>query len=265
MRGFPAIRPVALVLVGVLALTACGDGDGGATGDGDADHRLVSAGQLTVCSDAPYPPFEFEEDGEFTGFDIELLREVAGRMDLEIEVNVVPFDGIWLAPAAGTCDIVASAVTITPERQGAAAFSEPYFDAEQSLMVRSDDEDTFAALDDLAGATIGVQTGTTGEGYAEENAPTDAELRSYDEPAALFLALESGEIDAILQDFPVNAYRITQGGDFVLTERFDTGEAYGFAVAQDNEALIDEVDGHLEDMRDDGTYDDIFTEWFGES
>jgi polar amino acid transport system substrate-binding protein len=269
MRRMTRLRLTAMAAVVPLALAACGDDDGGGTGDGagggDPDIQLVSEGELTVCTDAPYEPFEFEEDGEWTGFDMEILREVGQRMDLELAVTVQPFDGIWLAPAAGTCDIVASAMTITPERQEAAAFSDPYFDADQSLMVRAEDEGEVATLDDLEGQTIGVQTGTTGADYAEENAPDDAEIRSYDEPASLFLALTSGEIDAILQDFPVNAYRATQGDEFAVTERFDTGESYGFAAAENNRALIEAVDSHLEDMREDGTYDEIFEEWFGEA
>ena len=176
-----AFRFLALLLSAVLVLGACGDDDtattdesDGATADADGDDplagvSLVSDGSLTVCTDAPYEPFEFEgDDGEFTGFDMELLREIGSRLDLELAVTVQPFDGIWLGPAAGNCDIVASAMTITPERAAAVTFSDPYFDADQSLLVRADDEDTYGTLADLAGKRIAVQTGTTGETYANE-------------------------------------------------------------------------------------------------
>jgi ABC-type amino acid transport substrate-binding protein len=263
MRRPPALRVLAAVAVALLAACGGDDGDDAPAAGDDQDFELVSPGELTVCTDAPYPPFEFEEDGEWTGFDMELLREIASRMDLDLAVTVQPFDGIWLAPAAGTCDIVASAMTITEERQQAAAFSDPYFEADQSLMVRAEDEDELATLDDLEGRTIGVQTGTTGETYAEENTPDGATIRTYDEPAALFLGLTAGEIDAVLQDFPVNAHRATQDDAFAVTQRFETGESYGFAAAQDNEELIEAVNDRLEEARDDGTYDEIFEEWFG--
>ena len=266
-----------LLVAMVLLVGACSD-DGGSSdeagspgGDaagGDAagaeapEFELISEGTLSVCTDAPYPPFEFEEDGEFTGYDMDILRAVAENLGLELEVSVVPFDGIWLKPAAGDCDLVGSAMTITPERAEQALFSDPYFDADQSLMIRVADEAEYATLEDLDGATIGVQTGTTGEDYAEENAPDGAEIQSLDEPAALFLALESEEIDAILQDFPVNLDRANQNPDLVVTESFATGEQYGFAVSQDNEGLAEAVNQQLEALREDGTFDAIFEEYF---
>lgn len=232
-----------------LVAVACGGGDGDT---------------LTVCSDMPYEPMEFEEDGRATGFDIELMREIAERLDRELEVSDQPFDGIWLAPRAGTCDIVASSMTITPEREEEALFSDPYFDADQSLLVRAEDEETYATLEDLAGQTIGVQTDTTGETYANENLPEGATVEAFTDVDGMFLALESGEIAAILQDLPVNAYRAEQNDELALTETFETGEQYGFAAEQGNDDLIDDVNEQLAEIRDDGTYDEIYTEWFGE-
>jgi len=226
---------------------------------------LVSDGALTVCTDSPYEPFEFQDaSGEFTGFDMDLLREIGTGLELTLDVKVVPFDGIWLLPAAGECDIVASAMTITDERKASALFSDPYFDADQSLLVRAADEATYATLASLAGKRIAVQTGTTGEAYAAENTPAGATLVSFDEPAAMFLALESNEVDAILQDLPVNGYRQTQDDSMVVTETFATGEQYGFAVDPDNTALIEAVNEQLGELRDSGTYDEIHAKWFGE-
>ena len=247
-----------LIAVAVL-VAACGDDD-----DDAASFSLVSDGTLTVCTDAPYEPFEFEAaDGTFTGFDMDLLRTIAGGLDLELGVAVVPCDGIWLLPAAGECDLVGSAMTITEERQQAALFSDPYFDADQSLLVRASDSDQFATLASLAGANIGVQTGTTGEIYAQDNSPPDATLVSFDEPASMFLALESGDIDAILQDLPVNGFRQTQDDSMVVTETFPTDEQYGFAVDLDNADLIEAVNEELARLRSSGDYDEIFEKWFG--
>ena len=246
------------LLAAAIVVVACGDDDDA------ADFSLVADGTLTVCTDAPYEPFEFEgADGTFTGFDMDLLREIAGGLDLELSVAVVPFDGIWLLPAAGECDLVGSAMSITEERQQAVLFSDPYFDADQSLLVRASDSDQFATLASLAGAKIGVQTGTTGEIYAQENAPADATLVSFDEPASMFLALESGDIDAILQDLPVNGFRQTQDDGMAVTETFPTGEQYGFAVDPENEGLIEAVNEELARLRSNGDYDEIFAKWFG--
>jgi polar amino acid transport system substrate-binding protein len=263
----------AVGVVAALVLAACGNDDDAETEapeedteaeDGEAAAPEIDLETVTVCTDAPYEPFEFEEGGEFTGFDMDLLREMLDRLGAEMEVTVQPFDGIWLAPQAGTCDMVASAMTITPDRAEQALFSDPYLTVDQSLMVLDENADQFATLDDLAGGTIGVQTGTTGEEYANENAPEGADIRSFDEAGAMFLALESGDIDAILQDFPVNAFRAEQEEQFEVTDTFPTGEEYGFATSQDNTELMDAINAALAEVREDGTYDEIHAEWFGE-
>ena len=225
----------------------------------------IAEGKLTVCSDAPYEPFEFQnEDGTWTGFDMDLMKVIATNIGgLSLEVTVQPFDGIWLAPKAKTCDLVASAMSIKPERAENALFSDPYFDADQSLLVRAEDKATLVDLASLAGKTIAVQTGTTGETYAKENAK-DSTVKSFDEPAAMFLALEGKQVDAILQDLPVNGARqVKEPTKFALTATFATGEQYGFALAQDNTTLAEAVNNGLAAAKDSGEYDTIFAKYFG--
>ena len=227
---------------------------------------LIKEGAITVCTDAPYEPFEFQDEAtkEWTGFDMDLMKVIATNIGgLSLEVTVQPFDGIWLAPKAKTCDLVASAMTITEERAANALFSDPYFDADQSLLVRADDKATLVDLASLAGKTIAVQTGTTGETYAKENAK-DSTLKSFDEPAAMFLALEGKQVDAILQDLPVNGARqVKEPTKFALTATFTTGEQYGFALAQDNTTLAEAVNSGLAAAKDSGEYDTIFAKYFG--
>lgn len=277
-------RNVAVGLALALAVVACGD-DGEDTstasasgtdettatsatdgGGAEAPQGFVNDGQLTVCSDTPYEPFEFEgPNGEQTGYDIDLLRAIADDAGLGLAVLDLPFDGILGSVVAGECDVVASAVTITEERAEQVDFTEPYFDADQSLLVRSEDAETFATLDALAGERIAVQAGTTGETYANENAPEGAEVVSFEDADGLFGALTSGDVSAVLQDFPVNAYRATQDDAFVVTETFPTGEQYGFAVEKGNEELLTFLDQGLATLREDGRFDEIFATYFGES
>jgi len=227
---------------------------------------LIKEGAITVCTDAPYEPFEYQDEvtKEWTGFDMDLMKAIATNIGgLSLEVTVQPFDGIWLAPKAKTCDLVASAMTITEERAANALFSDPYFDADQSLLVRAEDKATLVDLASLAGKTIAVQTGTTGETYAKENAK-DSTLKSFDEPAAMFLALEGKQVDAILQDLPVNGARqVKEPTKFALTATFTTGEQYGFALAQDNTTLAEAVNSGLAAAKDSGEYDTIFAKYFG--
>ncbi len=270
---------LAPLVVGALLLGACGDddGDGEDTGSGNGtdttaqdggvalpdDVSLVNDGQLTVCSDMPYEPFEFEEGGETKGFDYEVVAAMGEQLGLDVEFRTTPFDTIIPSLVAGDCDMIASAMTITDERAEQVDFTEPYFDADQSLLILAEDEGTFSTLEDLAGKTIGVQVETTGAAYAEENLPEGATLREYQTGDEMFLAMTSDDIKAALQDFPVNAYRASQGDEFVVTETFPTGEHYGFAV-QKGSSLLGALDEALAAIRDDGTYDDIFSTWFGE-
>jgi polar amino acid transport system substrate-binding protein len=117
---------------------------------------------------------------------------------------------------------------------------------------------------DLDGASIGVQSGTTGEAYANENA-TGAEVKSFEDSDGLFAALEAGEIVAILQDLPVNGYRSTQDETVVVIETYPTDEQYGFAVKKGSTELLEFLDTGLATLRDDGTFDEIFATYFGDS
>ncbi len=260
--------PLLFALVAVIAVlaAACGDDDSGdSTTAAAADFTTVADGKLTVCTDQPYKPFEFVEGGTYTGFDMELLRAVAGNLNLELAGKDKAFDGIWLAPEAGECDIVADFARVLPSRAEAALFSDPYFDANQSLLVKSADAETYTGLDTLDGKTIGVQAGTTGETYATENKPEGTTVKAFEGGDALFPALVSGSVDAIVQDFPVNLDRANKDEAFAVTGEFETGEQYGFATKQDNTALMDAVNTQLAALREDGTYDEIFNTWFPSS
>jgi polar amino acid transport system substrate-binding protein len=171
--------------------------------------ELVEDGQLTVCSDMPYKPFEFEEDGKTTGFDYDVVSAMAKQLDVTVEFKTTPFDSIIPALNVPDCDLIASAMTITPEREEQVNFTTPYFDADQSLLVLTENKDKYATLDDLAGKTIGVQVETTGATYAKENMPEGATIKEFQTGDEMFPALISGDIDAALQDLPVNAYRAT--------------------------------------------------------
>src|SRR5690606_14035721 len=172
-----------------LPLTACGSDDGGDTGGDGAEGSaagaeeldLVTDGTLTVCSDVPYPPFEdFDESTEsgYTGFDMDLVQAIADGLELELEVKDSSFDALQsgLALNAGQCDLVASAMTITEDRKENLDFTEGYYDSKQSLLVAEDSD--IASIEDLTGRSVGVQQGTTGKAYTEENAP-EADITTF--------------------------------------------------------------------------------------
>ncbi|MEZ5138733.1 MAG: transporter substrate-binding domain-containing protein [Acidimicrobiales bacterium] len=257
---------IALGLSGALLFgaAACGsDSDGGSAGSSDGG-TTEEAATWKVCSDIPYEPFEMEGEGPrglaYTGFDIELLDAIAEDQNATLDITDSDFDTIFASVNAGKCDIVASAVTITDERKENSLFSDPYFDADQSLLVPADSD--VEGLDDLTGATIGVQSGTTGESYAQENTPDGATIKSFPDAAALFAAISAGQIDAILQDLPVNSARADKDDTVKVVAKIPTGEQYGFVVAKENTDVQAELNDGLAAVKDDGTYDALYEKYF---
>lgn len=269
-----------MIAVAALALvaTACGgdaDEPEAATDDAaeetddaeaPAELELVADGVLTVCSDIPYPPFEFEDPSAptgYSGFDIELMEAIAAELDLDIAVVATGFEGLTsgASMAAGLCDVAASAMTITPERAENIDFADPYYEAKQSLLVGVDSG--ISGIADLVeGVAVGVQSGTTGEMYAQENVP-GAELISFESSGDLFVALEAGRIDAILQDLPVNAEVAREDPNITVVEEYDTEEFYGFAMEKDRgDGLLEAINAALAEVRASGVYDELYDKYF---
>jgi polar amino acid transport system substrate-binding protein len=205
---------------------------------------------------------EMEIDGEFTGFDIELMRAIADELGRDLEVNNIGFDPITsgLAMQSGECEIAAASITITEEREANIDFSDPYFTADQSLLVST--ESGITNLAGFAGRNLGVQTGTTGEIYANANDP-GATIISYENPGDIFTALAAGEIEGVLQDIVPNAEYALNNDDSELVETYPTDESYGFAVKEEgSEDLLTDVNEALATLRGNGTYDSIYNDWF---
>lgn len=253
----------ALGLAGALVFSAAACGSSGGSSDASSGDS-TKATTWKVCSDIPYEPFEFEGAGprglKYTGFDIELLDAIAADSNAKLDVQDSDFDTIFTSVNAGKCDVVASAVTITDERKKNSLFSEPYFDADQSLLVRSDSSVT--KLAELTGKTIGVQTGTTGEQYAKDHTPDGATVKSYPDATSLFAAINGKQIDAVLQDLPVNSDRAGKDDSVKVVDKIPTGEQYGFAMAKDNTSLQKTIDAGLAKVKDDGTYDKLYKKYF---
>ena len=257
LRAWPAVAILALAAA-ILVAAGCGDDDGGG-GGGGAGLNTITEGELRVGSDIPYAPFEFGRAPDYEGFDVDIVNEIAKRLDLEARFVKTPFDPIFRNLAQGRFDMVASAATITPERQRTVSFSDPYFPADQSLMVKRGSD--IKTADDLAGKTIGAQLGTTGADYAKNK--TDAEtVRTYDLIDDAFNALQSGQIEAVINDFPVSKYAEQSKKDLVVVQTIPTDESYGLAFNKESTELRDRVNKALQDMKDDDTYTDIYRKWF---
>jgi ABC-type amino acid transport substrate-binding protein len=259
-RWIGNIFPLAFVLAAALVLASCGGGGGGDQGGSGGG----GGEEVSVASDIAYPPFEFNQGGEPTGFDIDLMDEIAERANLQVEYENVRFDSIIQGLGSNQYDAAISAMTITPEREEQIDFSEPYFNADQSLMVQSDSD--IRSTDDLADATVGVQIGTTGAAEAQrlQDEGQVGDVRTYNVVTDAFNALENGQVDAVINDFPVSADRASQSdGELEIVQNIPTGEQYGIAFPTDSE-LRQPVNEALAEIKEDGTYEEIYQKWFDE-
>lgn len=247
---------LALLLVGttVLVVSACGDDDGGG-GGGDGGGRET----LTVGSDIPYPPFEQGKPGNYTGFDVELMEAVAEATGRKAEFQDTSFDTIFLDLAQGNFDAVASATTITEEREKTVDFTNPYYLSEQAILVKEGSE--IDSVEKLAGATVGVQQGTTGQEFVEETGEA-GEVRKYPQGPDAVNAVKTGTVDAVVIDIPVAENAVEAGGGIEISAAIPTEEEYGFAVAEDDKELLEELNEGLEEVIEEGTYARIYEKWF---
>jgi len=263
-RFLPFLITALLLLVGT-ALAACGDDDdddgggGGTDTTASAEIKTLKPGTLVVGVDVPYPPFEQGRPPDYEGFEIDLMNEIASRLGLETEYKDTPFDTIFRDLAQDKFDAAIAGSTILPEREKVVDFGNPWFLTEQSLLVQEGSD--IRTIDDLEGKTVGVQKGTTGEDYIEANANPD-DLRSYPEIDDAFNALVAGQVDAVMFDLSGTEQAAKTLDGLEVAESYNTGEYLAPAYAEDNDALREAANDAFEEMKDDGTLDAAYQEWF---
>ncbi|GEO94320.1 ABC transporter substrate-binding protein [Kocuria turfanensis] len=260
---FHGAATLSVLAVSALALSACSDTGGGEEAGGDAtggEISLINEGTLTVCSDIPYRPFEYTENGETVGFDIDLVNNIAEDMGVETEFIRTAFEGIQSGVALDSdqCDLAASGMTITEERESVMDFSEPYLDDNLALLVAPDAD--IDSLADVTGKRVGVQQATTGETQAQEN---NAEVVQYEDSALMIQGLNTGDVEAVIGNISVMGPAITDNPDLRLVEEIETGEQLGLAVKTGNTALLEQVNQSLATMEEDGTLEELEGKWLG--
>lgn len=219
---------------------------------------------LIIGSDTTYPPMEYVNDAkEIVGFDVDLMNELAKRMNATVEFRTFPnFDAIFAALANKEFDMVVSSVSITDERKQIIAFSDPYLSIGQVISVAADNS-TITGQDTLKSAQlVGVQGGTTGEEAAKAAGVPEAQIKRYDTIDLAFADLANGAVDAVIADGPPSAQYGTQyegkvkavGGPF-------TTEDYGIALQQGDTELLNALNAALKAAKEDGTFDALLEKW----
>jgi ABC-type amino acid transport substrate-binding protein len=227
------------------------------------EEAMAEVGAITVGINAEYPPFEAVDDaGNIVGFDADLMAAIAEAAGFDYEWVNTRWDGIFVALASGEFDAVMSAATITAERAETVDFSDPYFNAGQSITVRADNTDIMGP-DDLAGKKASAQLGTTGDIWLTEE--TQAEVVRYDENTQAFLALSTGDVDAAVADSPTAAEIVRANPEMNLKILPDvyTDEFYGIAVSKERPEVLAAINEGLAAVQASGEYDEIYDKWFG--
>lgn len=251
----------ALCVGATFALTGCGGGDQSAAEKPAAEQNAKA---IRVGASIDFAPFEFqgENDKNAQGFDVDLIQAVGKELGREVEISNVDFDGLIPALEEKKIDAAISAISINDERKGKVLFSDPYFNAGMSIVVKSDNAE-INSLNDLAGKRIAVMKETLAVDRAKQIA--NAQVKELETPLACLNELINGEADAVINDKPVNDYNIVQHsleGLKSLPEQLDVSD-YGIAIAKDNEQLVKDINGALKKVKDSGEYDKIHDKWFG--
>lgn len=236
--------------------------------------------KIIIGSDIPYKPFEYEnKEGEVVGFDVDIAEAVfKEEMDRDYEFKKTSFDTIMGSLNNGNFRVIMSAMTINETRKKEVNFSEPYFTAYQTIAVLEDDD--ISASEDLEGKNVAVQKGTTGESAAEglkEDLDGNLEIKSFDLITGAFDALLNNQVAAVINDNTVTASFVNENdgvifleGEGKAAEQGDnappyltlTVENYGIGFRKDDDEFRKEVNDALAAIREDGTYDEIYSKHF---
>lgn len=253
-------------LVASFGLFGCSSDDSKDSQDASSDYTLLNEGKLVVGLSPDYPPFENLEGDELVGFEVDLGKALAEELGLEYENKNLQFDAIIPAVVAGgQVDIGMSGFTVTPERAEQIDFTDSFYTDDQAVAVMKDEGITEEnAADELnqEGVIIAVQSGTTGETYAQENYP-NATIQPYGNSTDCFAAMQSGQANAVCTNKAVVEKMIQdayQNAEIVATSA--TGEEYAIVVSKDNPELTKALNEALQKLKDNGTLDELTAKWF---
>lgn len=267
--GFAAIAGLGLVGCGgssTSGTSSAGSSAGSAASSSKDGYTLVKDGTLTVGTAAEYEPFEYMEDGQYKGFDLDLIQDIAKKLGLTVEFANVDFDTIVPGVSSGAkYDVGIGAITVTTERKKEVDFTDSYYMDDQAIVTMKDNADitgdNYKEKLDSADAKIAVQSGSTAEAFAKENFP-NAELVPFKNATDCFSALQAGQSVALVTNRSVAAQLVATSFDNEqVVKLISTGEEYAIAVNKDNSGLKDAINKALKELTDDGTVDSLMGQY----
>ena len=251
----------ALCMMLVLAVTAL-------AGCGSNSAQKEEAKKIVVGLDDSFPPMGFkDEKNEIVGFDIDLAKEVAKRLGREVEFKAIDWNSKEAELKSGRVDILWNGLDITDKRKENMLFSEPYMDNRKIVFVAKNGKLSVAGEADLAGKTIGTQSGGTTEEYFENKPELKSsmkEVKYYPDYINAFMDLENGRLDAVVGDEIIGRYYISKHPDEIqaIDTVIGTVSQFGIAFRKDDQKLRDEVQKVFDEMKADGTVAKISEKWF---
>lgn len=276
MHARHVLRTATLVLAASLIAVGCG-GDEPSSDDGGTDSGstatstpapLEAGGDFVVCTDVPYPPAEFLEGDTYVGYEIDLMNEIADRLDTTAVYEKTLFDAIIPSLLASKCDAIISSMNVTPEREEQVAFVE-YMEIGQSLMVPAGEAEGIEGLTDLSGKSVAVQVGTTlkdAVDAASKELKSDGkdgiDVQTFPDAGAAAAALKADKVDAFFADSPVVAeYVVKDEESFEFAGEPIDPLPVGIALRPDEAELQDAIQTVLDEMYDDGTVEELLSKW----
>lgn len=223
--------------------------------------KVRQTGTLVIGNVGAYPPFEYVENGNLVGFDIDLGNEIARRLGVKAQWEKFDFNGLIPALQSKRVDVLVTAMTKTPEREQRMRFSTSYYDSGIAAAVRPGV--VIARPEDLAGKVIAVQLGTAGERYVRERAQTTArEIKTYNEFPMALADVEAGRADVVVNTMPVIKYNVVRRGNKLgIVGPWDTREV-GINTRQDDVALMEAINKLLADLKAEGFLAKLDAKWF---
>ena len=253
-------RILFIVSILMFAILSCGkSNDGNASAEGKGKKYIIA-------TDTSFPPFEYKENNEYVGIDIDLIKKIAETEGFEIELKPMDFGGIIAALQSGQIDGAIAGASITEERKNSVDFSEPYYDSGVVTVVNKSNT-AIKSVDDLAGKNLAVKNGTEGAKYAEDKLKGKVNVRVYEDSVSMYKAVENNQADAAFEDLPVAGYTIKITPDSKLkiaTDRL-TSSSYGFMVKKGaNQELLAKFNSGLKKLKENGEYNKIVEKYTGQ-
>lgn len=223
-----------------------------------AEVTTVEPGVLTMGTNATFPPYEYKDGDAVVGIDPDIAQALADKLGLKLEVVDMEFDSLIASVQSGKVDIVLAGMTVNEERKKNVDFTDPYANGVQVIIVA--DGSDIATFDDLAGKLIGVQQGTTGHVYCSDDWG-EGNVVAFQSGAAAVQALQQGKVDCVVIDQePAKAFVEANDGLKILDTQY-ANEDYAAAVSKKNPELTEALNKALQELKDDGTVQEILDKY----